>query len=156
MKYQYPKINNWLVFGPRKNETCQVLDCLNDESYSFGSEIARFAKKLDGSTDPYSIFPSLPRRTVTEMLRELDRCGLLRRSRILSSSLNGLDISLWTTAPDRRQSGLPRILNALLLLTFLPLFLGGCLTFFCPNAGADGRRRDAWGDPRAACGAFPA
>jgi hypothetical protein len=130
MKYKYPKINNWLVFKKKGFNEYEVTDYLNDSSYTFGGGIARFAKRLDGKTDPFTISENLSHIEVKMMLRELERYNLLRNSRVLSASLSGLYYTLWTPNARNSRHSLSKVLNGLLQILFLPVFIYGCLTFF--------------------------
>lgn len=129
MRYRYPKINNWLVFSRTENGKYEVLDPINGELYTFEGQIARFARRLDGSTDPYSISDYLTDQEVTSFLRELDKHSLLRRSRVMNTSSGEMYCTLWTPKEGKRVSLAP-ILNQLLLLLFFPVFAAGTYFFF--------------------------
>lgn len=123
---RYPMLYNGLVFRRINEDEFQVLDYLVDEEYYLPADLVRFARKLDGKRDPYTVDRRLTEEDVDEYLAILDEYELLRESRILSTGLGSILYSLWF---PKRTIGLCLLAKgyaALISLLWLPaLLLGG-------------------------------
>lgn len=126
---KYPRIANYLVFSPKGRGQYTVRDCLNEEEYTFGSLIARFAGRLDGKTDPYRIIPGLERETVERMLFCLEEHGLLREGRVLTSSFATVLVTLLIPKWSPASRAFARVFNTLLKWLWLPVPAAGVLLF---------------------------
>ena len=60
-----------------------------------GCKIAKFAKQLDGHTNPYEVDRFLPKEDVQSMLAGLNKNDLLRSSRVLESSFGSFLYTIW-------------------------------------------------------------
>ena len=125
LKYRYPKLKNWLSFNRLSSGEYELTDHLEKEQYILSPALARFAMRLDGRTDPRTIFDRLSEEEAVYALRQLEKYKLLRRSRIMSASWRGVYLTLWTPKARWKPGKLPAFLNAALLLLFLPVFLLG-------------------------------
>lgn len=132
MKYKYPKFVNWISTHHIKGtEQYIVKDHLNGAEYEFGMEYIRFAKALDGKTDPYSIKTTLSANDERDyFLNWLDDNELLRYSRVIRAGIGSAFLSVCypkRAAPIKRIIAL--ILNYILLFSFIPVFIAGCHYF---------------------------
>ena len=123
---RYPMLKNWIVFRRAGGGRVRAADCLTGEEYLMHDAVYRFARALDGRTDPFSVCPSASRKSVLEMLGALDRQGLLRWDRILERSDGTVYRTVWVWRPAPRQRALCRLANGLLMLLWLPVL---CLGF---------------------------
>lgn len=132
MKYKYPKFVNWIsIHHIKGTERYIVKDHLYDSEYEFGNaEYVRFAKALDGKTDPYSIKTRLLENEIDYFLEWLKDNDLLRYSRVIHAGIGSALFSVYypkRATPIKRI--LARILNWLLLISFIPVFVVGCHYF---------------------------
>ncbi len=127
---KYPRINNWLIFEPVRQGSCRVTDCLYDEVFLLSGALARFAKQLDGKTDPYAVDPRLSWREVRSLLQALEENDLLRQDRILCKSLGTICLTLCIPRVTPLLRAAAFLINLLLNLLWLPLLLAGILLFW--------------------------
>lgn len=128
-RYPYPKLSNWLRFQRERDGSCTVTDHLNKCSYTFSAPMAWFARRLDGRTDPHSLSSHLSEREIVTFLCELDKYGLLRRSRILDASSGRLLLTLLIPKRSRGARIFHAVYTRVLELSFLPVFLLGWFLF---------------------------
>lgn len=122
---KYPQTVNWLVWKKNPDGSYQVKNCLTETTYTFGSLIFRFSRKLDGKHNPYTIMPELSPVEVDEMLEALEKEFFLRHSRLLLKSLGSVCYTLWQPQHTRSNSMIPGVLNILRNILWLPLFIVG-------------------------------
>ncbi len=127
---KHPMLNRWIRFRiiPDQPDMRMAVDLLQEKERVIPAELAIFASRLDGHTDPYSIWPYSDEEC-TDMLRELDKHDMLRRSRVLTKSFLSLEYSIWFPRRTRLAGTLARIFNTLLLISWLPMLVIGVLAF---------------------------
>ena len=86
----------------------------------------RFAKKLNGKTNPYSIKGKRSREEIRNLIEELDLLGVIRTDRgVISRGMSGYIRTLVRTRNTRGKRITSELLNFLLLLLFVPVLIGG-------------------------------
>lgn len=129
MKYPYPKFSNTLTFKRTGEHSVEATEHLFDESYTFGNEVLRFVKKLDGFTDPYEISTVLNRVEVDHLLDFLDENDLTEYSDVRRVSAGTFLKRLWIPKTTRSLRVFARFFNTLLLFLWLPILAIGIAAF---------------------------
>lgn len=130
---RFPMLSN-LVSVKKSGNGFLLVNELTDQMFSpteYGDEtFLSFISKLDGKHDPYQITDKYSDAVVTDILNNLAEYHLIRESRWLSRSVNWLAYSLIIPSQRQKTSHLPRVLNAFLLLSFIPIMIYGiyCLS----------------------------
>ncbi|MBR5093504.1 MAG: hypothetical protein IK095_00280 [Oscillospiraceae bacterium] len=134
-----PLCHNCLVFRREGPDRILILDYAHQTAYEADYAAARFLRRLDGRTDPYTIDPSFSRGEVDELLEELEALQLLRHGPVLERSFGTICLTLWRVRPTRRLRALGRAWNALLGALWAPVFTLGLLLFLrdLPMGGSD-------------------
>ena len=126
MKYKYPKIGNTLTYRRINDDEFEVVDYLSDNSYTFGLDIVRYIKKLDGNTHPYRIPTCLNKSEIDQLLTFLDENELIRKSDIrvgFGTVLKTIWIPRWT----KFLRLLAYFVNLFLLVLWLPVLIIGAV-----------------------------
>ena len=126
---RYPMLSNWLLIQQNgQHNSFEIINELTEETFStteYGDEAyIEFITSLDGKTDYRSIGTYSP-RVATAIINELHSFGLLRESRWLCRSLSFTAYSLIIPKHQSTNSILPRIINTLLCMLFLPVLIYG-------------------------------
>lgn len=130
MKYKYPKISNTLSYKRIDNCTVEVTEHLTDENFIFDIETMRFAKRLDGYTNPYKITCNLSKEDIDCFLSHLYEFELIRESDIIKDSDGTILKSLWIPRVSAVLKVFALFFNNLLLLLWLPTLVVGIALFF--------------------------
>ena len=126
---KYPMTNNWLSYRRISDYEYEVTDNLDDSVYTMGCKIAKFAKQLDGHTNPYEVDRFLPKEDVRSMLAELNKSDLLRSSRVLESSFGSFLYTIWIPQWTPFLRIFAFLMNNLLILLWLPSLVFGIYVF---------------------------
>lgn len=128
----YPMINNWLVFKRLNEYEVEAKDCLCDDEYILGWDIACFARKLDGKRNPYTIDSRYSRAEVDSMLNKLRENDLLRKNNILMKAFGTIFYTLWIPKCSKNLRVFAGFYSLALDLLWIPIFcLGAWL--YCQN-----------------------
>lgn len=128
---KYPILSNWITYrkisgGDAYYVKNHILNIKNIVS----SDEMEFARKMDGRTNPLSIRGN---RTVLEtkiLVKELENIGLLRNDGgVVSAGIGHYMRTLVRTKNTRFKIVLSKILNTLLMSTFVPILLVGIYIF---------------------------
>lgn len=95
MKYKYPRISNTLSYKRVDKNSVEVVDHLTDNSFTFGIEVVRFVKKLDGYTHPYKIKSALNKTERDDIISFLKEYELTRVSDCINVSFGTKLRTLW-------------------------------------------------------------
>lgn len=117
----YPKFANWVVLKKLNEEEFLAKNHITDEEYIIDSCTIRYAKKLDGKTNPFRIDERLSKKDVLSMLDDLEEKGLIRYGRIIDKSLSSLWVTVWIPKITASFRILACIINKLLLFLWLPM-----------------------------------
>ena len=126
---KYPMLSNWVMMQRLNYHEYKLLDYLYEDSYVIDASYAEFIKQLDGKTDPYIIDQSLSKHQVDKMIEELTYEYLIRTSRVLFKSLGMLEYTVWIPKWRNKGARFMKLLNSLLLISWLPIFILGCFLF---------------------------
>lgn len=125
MRYSYPKISSALTYKRIDAYTVEVTDHLTDNIFTFDIEAARYFRQLDGYTNPYKISTVFNREEVDNLIEVLDECGLTRLSNTIDVSFGTKMKTLWIPKRSAFLKSLACLCNALLLISWLPVFIIG-------------------------------
>ncbi len=125
---KYPFIYNFFIYKKRHDGMILAKDILTEEEYTMGKQIARFSRQLRGQ-DPFLLADQYSRADIQEMLDSLEDFGLLRHSRVWGKRKGNISYTLWIPRRVRTHSFAPKILNYLLLVSFLPILALGIWLF---------------------------
>lgn len=126
---KYPQWNSYCTVKKKDGEA-EITNHFLEESYYFPMEIARFGKKLDGMTDPYSIDKTLTRADVRDWLEILEDYDCIRKSKFLLKSTGTLLCSLYIPQKITVNMRLfAWFYNKALQISFLPMLAFGIYYF---------------------------
>ena len=129
---RYPMCADWLVFHRIDENTYMVENYLNNgenNKTKVPAKLVQFLRKLDGKTDPFTIFPDADRSVIEWALDYLSKNDMIRDSHFLLKSLFALVYTIHVFHPGRYSRKIACLLNSLLLLSFLPVLIIGILLF---------------------------
>lgn len=135
VKGKYPCRANWVsVF--KKGDKYIARDGVGDEEYEISANVARYLLSLDGNTHPLKV-EGYEEEQCARMYNYLNRRELIRDS--------GSKIILGTSKihtlfiPNKpfSKSSVFKILNAILMTSFLPVFILGLYRILCCKYSAD-------------------
>ena len=128
---KYPIFSNWIIYKKIPDDDAYVVkDCVLKNKFVVSGEKMRFAKKLNGKTNPYSIKGKRSREEIRNLIEELDRLGVIRTDRgVISRGMNGYIRTLVRTRNTRGKRIASELLNFLLMLLFVPVLIGGIYVY---------------------------
>ena len=128
---KYPIFSNWIIYKKiPNNDTYVVKDCVIKNKFVVSGKKMRFAKKLNGKTNPYSIKGKRSREEIGNLIEELDCLGVIRTDRgVISRGMNGYIRTLVRTRNTRGKRIASELLNFLLMLLFVPVLIGGIYVY---------------------------
>ncbi len=124
MRYRYPKMANYLTVERSGGNMCIVSNYMDDSKYSMTDREFGFLRYLDGSRSPYS-YDRMSRDEIRSLMRAFESGKLVRYDNRLTSMLLYSLRTVYVPKRTRSVSVIPKVLNQLLLLTFLPVLLLG-------------------------------
>lgn len=129
---KYPILSNWIVYKKILDYDVYVVkDYVLENKFVISAEKMKFAKKLDGKTNPYSIKGGMSRVETSELIEELDQLGVIRTDHgVISRGLNGYTRTLVRTKNTRCKRHVSELLNYLLMILFVPALIGGIYVYF--------------------------
>lgn len=128
---KYPFFSNWIAYKRIPGQDAYyVKDYILDTKSVVPAEMMRFAKKLDGKTDPYSIRGKRSLTETRELLDELDYFGVIRWDQGNISDGDGLYMrTIVLTRNTKLKRTISKILNVLLMVSFLPILILGIYVY---------------------------
>lgn len=129
MKYRYPKISNALTYQRIDDNSFEVVDHLTDNSFTFGINVVRYVRKLDGFTHPYKIPSALSKEEIHDIIKFLDEYDLVRHSDTMRVSFGTTLKTLWIPRRTLFLRLFAYVSNALLILSWLPVLIIGIAMF---------------------------
>lgn len=125
-----PKMANTLIFKKIDGFNWLVKEQMSGNVQMLDSVEVKFMRTFDGNTNPYEMIPhGWSRNDVDEFLKFLKENYFIRRSRINKIGLLSVTISLFKIKPTMKIRAVSLVLNCLLLFSFLPIFIIGCVLF---------------------------
>ncbi len=130
---KYPMCADWLIFHRVDEDMVVVENYLEDNKIcrekALPVSLVNFLRKLDGKTDPYTIVPQWDHLTVSGILRFFDDNDLIRYSNFVEKSLFSLVYTIHVFHPTGDSRVVAYFLNALLIISFLPVLITGALLY---------------------------
>ena len=123
--FNYPFIDNCLIWRKISDNEYVVHNYIFEEKFIVSSEIAAFAQRLNGKTNPYTISQDLSVNEVDLILKLLDENGMIRYSKTLGRSFGTIYKAIWFPKNKKVFRKASKILNLLLKLLWLPLLFIG-------------------------------
>lgn len=128
---KYPIFSNWIICKriPDRDEY-YVKDCVLQNRFIISSEKMRFARKLDGKTNPYAIKGKMSRSEIKEMIDELDTLGIIRTDYgVVPLDTGGYIRTLLRMNNTRTKIIMAELFNFLLILLFVPVLIAGIYVY---------------------------
>lgn len=131
---KYPTLANWIRFKKVDCDKYEVHELVSGRVFEMTGYWVWFIKQLDGKTNPYRIDREMPREEVDDALETFRANDVIRDSRFLSKSLLSTMLTVWVPRVTPMMRAISYILNALLLISFIPL-LALSIVYFINNIG---------------------
>ena len=123
IRKDHPSMANWVILK-RKRDGIVARNCLTDREIPLSDREAKYLKSLDGSGNQYHV-DGFSERECMEFYRHLSRERMVRRSGFNLADGKTVMRPVYIPRRKRARSVIPKILNFLLLVSFLPVFLYG-------------------------------
>lgn len=122
---KYPKIIDTLLYKRIDKNTYHVKNGITDVVYEIGTDIVRFMNKLDGKTDPFMINTCLSDFEIEEALDFLWENELITKKKLKKIGFLTYGIPLFKVKTTKKMRIVSKILNFLLMVSFVPIFIVG-------------------------------
>lgn len=122
---KYPKTIDTLLYKRIDKSTYHVKNGITDVVYEIGTDIVRFMNKLDGKTDPFMINTCLSDFEIEEVLDFLWANELVTKKKLRKIGFLAYGIPLFKVKTTKKMRLVSRILNFLLMISFVPIFIVG-------------------------------
>ncbi len=127
---KHPMLADWIRFERASRDEYIVRDLLLDKQMYATADAVQFARQLDGKRDPYSIDPTKTKEQTDELLAVLEKHNIIRDRRFVTKSLFYSLITLCRIRTTKRLRLISRILNTLLVSSWLPLLCASVVYFY--------------------------
>ena len=124
---KYPIFSNWITYKkvPRTGQY-HIKNHITEEELMVSAEDMRFAKQLDGKTDPYALWPYMKKKEIDRRVEELDDSGLIRMDRgVLRLGAVSRIITIARLKDRKKNKAVYQTSNIFVMLFFLPVFIAG-------------------------------
>lgn len=124
---EYVCMANWCILKKR-DDRIFARNCLFDEETEITLRQAQYLLRLDGNRNPLYI-KGFTRRECIDFFQSLDELYLIRKSgrRLAIDSSNMF--TLYIPSKKKTNSIIPKLLNLLLMFSWLPVFVSGLVKF---------------------------
>lgn len=122
---KYPKTIDTLLYKRIDKSTYHVKNGITGVVYEIGTDIVRFMNKLDGKTDPFMINTCLSDFEIEEVLDFLWANELVTKKKLRKIGFWTYGIPLIKVKTTKKMRLVSRILNFLLMISFVPIFIVG-------------------------------
>lgn len=122
---KYPKIIDTLLYKRIDKSTYHVKNGITGVVYEIGTDIVRFMNKLDGKTDPFMINTCLSDFEIEEVLDFLWANELVTKKKWKKIGFLTYGIPLFKVKTTQKMRIVSKILNFLLMISFVPIFIVG-------------------------------
>lgn len=122
---KYPKTIDTLLYKRIDKSTYHVKNGITGVVYEIGTDIVRFMNKLDGKTDPFMINTCLSDFEIEEVLDFLWANELVTKKKLRKIGFLTYGIPLIKVKTTKKMRLVSRILNFLLMISFVPIFIVG-------------------------------
>ena len=124
IRKDYPSMANWVILKRKWNGTIIARNCLTDREIPLSDREARYLRSLDGSGNQYHV-DGFSERECMKFYQHLSRERMVRRSRFNLSDGKTVMRTVYIPRRKRARTLVPKILNVMLMVSFLPVFLYG-------------------------------
>lgn len=122
---KYPKTIDTLLYKRIDKSTYHVKNGITGVVYEIGTDIVRFMNKLDGKTDPFMINTCLSNFEIEEVLDFLWANELVTKKKWKKIGFLTYGIPLFKVKTTQKMRIVSKILNFLLMISFVPIFIVG-------------------------------
>lgn len=122
---KYPKTIDTLLYKRIDKSTYHVKNGITDVVYELGINIVSFMNKLDGKTDPFMINTCLSDFEIEEILDFLWDNELITKKKLKKIGFLSYGIPLFRVKTTQKIRIASRLLNLLLMISFIPVFIVG-------------------------------
>lgn len=129
---KYPYLSNWIEFKRIPDrDVYYVKNYVLDKSCYISSDKMSFAKRLDGKTHPISICGNRSVLETVDLLNELESLDIIRSDHgHFVTAGNAFMKTIVRTRNTKVKKFLSKILNTLLLISFIPILLAGIYVYW--------------------------
>lgn len=128
---KYPYLSNWIEFKKVPDrDVYYVKNYILDKSCYISSDKMLFAKRLDGKTHPIRICGDRSVLETIDLLNELESLDVIRSDHGHFATGNAFMQTLVRTRNTKAKRFLSIILNALLLISFIPILAAGIYVYW--------------------------
>lgn len=121
---KYPMLTNYCDILYNEEDHPFLRFYAMDQDIPLDSNAVYFLSSLDGKTDPYTIWPDVPKEDVDELLEFLEDNWLIRRSRVLVKGPGSIQWTLWIPKITSQKHFFANLYNIVIMLWPMWLFLG--------------------------------
>lgn len=122
---KYPKIIDTLLYKRLDESRYKVKNAETGEIFELGRAIVSFMNKLDGKTDPFMINTCLSDFEIEEALDFLWENELITKKKLKKIGFLSYGIPLFKVETTPKMRFASRLLNFLLMISFVPIFIVG-------------------------------
>lgn len=122
---KYPKIIDTLLYKRIDKNTYHVKNGITDVVYEIGTDIVSFMNKLDGKTDPFMINTCLSASDIEDIMDFLWDNELITKKKWKKIGFLTYGIPLFKVKTTKKMRIASRLLNFLLMISFVPIFIVG-------------------------------
>lgn len=122
---KYPKTIDTLLYKRLDESRYKVKNIENDEIFVLEVNIVSFMNKLDGKTDPFMINTCLSDFEIEEALDFLWENELITKKKLKKIGFLSYGIPLFKVKTTKKMRIASRLLNFLLMISFVPIFIVG-------------------------------
>ena len=128
---KYPIFSNWIRYERLPDQDAYYVKNYIQETVNIvPSEKMKYAKRLDGKTDPYSIRGEKSISEIEGLLCELENMGVIRTDHGSIPNDDGLHVrTIIRTKSEKYKRSISKKLNYLLMVFFIPLLILGVLVY---------------------------
>ena len=130
---KYPMLCNWVTMR-KEDDKYFIYDHMCDLEDEIGRDLYYFMKKLNGKNDPYKI-SNYSHDEVDKILKELYDAEMIRKSRLYKERFGTFQFALFFPHITKNNRRICFFLNMLLLVSWLPVFISGMVSFVNSDIG---------------------
>lgn len=122
---KYPKTIDTLLYKRIDKSTYHVKNGITDVVYEIGTDIVSFMNKLDGKTDPFMINTCLSASDIEDIMDFFWDNELITKKKLKKIGFLSYGIPLFRVKTTQKMRIASRLLNFLLMISFVPIFIVG-------------------------------
>lgn len=122
---RYEKLIDTLLYKRIDESRYKVKNIENNDTFELGIDIVSFMNKLDGKTDPFMINTCLSDFEIEEILDFLWDNELITKKKLKKIGFLSYGIPLFKVKTTKKMRIASRLLNFLLMISFVPIFIVG-------------------------------